>query len=96
MKSRWTALAAALVVCLAIPALAAAEEPEMDPLLELLVEQGVITAEQAAAVQAEVARRQAGDTPAAPVAAVPAAPAATQVAEVAPAPEAEPKKEKWY
>ncbi|MEE4273748.1 MAG: putative porin [Thermoanaerobaculales bacterium] len=59
MNTWWKALATALVLCLALPAFATAEEPEMDPLLELLVEQGVITAEQAAAVQAEYARREA-------------------------------------
>jgi len=36
-----------------------AEEKEMDPLLALLVEQGVITMEQARAVEAEYARREA-------------------------------------
>jgi hypothetical protein len=36
-----------------------ADEPELDPLLELLVEQGVITMEQALAVQAEYDRRRA-------------------------------------
>ena len=35
-----------------------AEEPDLDPLLELLVEQGVITMEQAQAVQAEYDRRR--------------------------------------
>jgi hypothetical protein len=38
-----------------------AEEPELDPLLELLVEQGVITLEQALAVQAEYDRRRVED-----------------------------------
>jgi hypothetical protein len=68
----------------------------MDPLLELLVEQGVITAEHAAAVQAEYSRRQADGDSAAPVEAAPAAAVETQVAEAEPVPEAEPKKEKWY
>jgi hypothetical protein len=40
MNTRWKALATALVLCLAIPAFATAEEPEMDPLLELLVSSG--------------------------------------------------------
>ena len=44
MTKRWTVLATALVMCLAIPVFAQSDEPEMDPLLELLVEQGVITA----------------------------------------------------
>jgi hypothetical protein len=38
-----------------------ADEPELDPLLELLVEQGVITLEQALAVQAEYDRRAAAE-----------------------------------
>ena len=59
MTKRWTALIAALVVCLALPVFAQTDEPEMDPLLELLVEQGVITAEQAKAVEVEYARREA-------------------------------------
>ncbi len=96
MTRRWTALATALIVCLALPVLAQTDEPAMDPLLELLVEQGVITLEQARAVQAEVARREAGEAPAAAAAAVSGASAEAQVAEAAPESEAAPKKEKWY
>ena len=55
MTKRWTALATALIVCLAIPVFAQTDEPEMDPLLELLVEQGVITAEQAALIAEQIA-----------------------------------------
>ena len=47
------------VLCLAVVAGVGAEEVELDPLLELLVEQGVITIEQALAVQAEYDRRRA-------------------------------------
>jgi len=99
MTKRWTALATALVVCLAIPVFAQTEEPEMDPLLELLVEQGVITAEQATAVQAEYARREAAKVakattpPELVVSEVPE----SQVAAAVPVTSAdEAKKEKWY
>jgi hypothetical protein len=75
---------------------AGADEPVLDPLLELLVEQGVITMEQALAVQAEYDRRSLAEQgPAAP-----AAPAKTVAIETpaAPAEEkaAETKDEKWY
>ncbi len=99
MTRRWTALATTLIVCLALPVFAQTVEPELDPLLELLVEQGVITAEQAAAVQAEYARREAATAAKpAPVVATAQAPAAPQVEEAAPAPspEAAPKKAKWF
>jgi hypothetical protein len=76
-----------------------AEEIELDPLLELLVEQGVITMEQALAVQAEYDRRKlAEQSPAAP--ALPVVPAQTVAIETpaAPAEEkvAEKKDDKWY
>ena len=90
-----TVLAVILMLWLALPVFAETEEPEMDPLLELLVEQGVVTAEQARAVQAEYARREAAK--AAPPEMVISE--ATQVAttEVAPVPElGATKKEKWY
>ncbi len=45
----------------AVSVVAQEQAPEMDPLLELLVEQGVITQDQAAAVQAEYDRRQAAE-----------------------------------
>jgi hypothetical protein len=72
--------------CLALTAmtpLALAEDPAMDPLLGLLVEQGVITLEQAQAVQKVYDKRKAA-------AAKPAV-EAPKVAEAAPA-AAEPKK----
>jgi hypothetical protein len=87
-------LATALVLCLAIPAFATAEEPEMDPLLELLVEQGVITVEQALAVQAEYDRRASAKQ--APPEMVVSALPETAVAEAAPAPEpGDTKPAKW-
>jgi hypothetical protein len=103
-----------LVIVLFVTGIAVvgAEDPEMDPLLELLVEQGVITAEQAKAVQAEVARREAAKmaeaTPPSTVTAetpqVATAEAAAveepslQLAEAPPEPQSEaaPTKEKWY
>jgi hypothetical protein len=74
-----------------------ADEPELDPLLELLVEQGVITLEQALAVQAEYDLRNAqaqapAEAPQQPFAAdVPAT-----SAEESAVPAEETKKEKWY
>jgi len=98
MTKRWTALITALVVCLALPVFAQTDEPEMDPLLELLVEQGVITAEQASAVQAEYARREAAKVAEAKPPAV-LSTEAPQVATAEPLPVPDPdakKKEKWY
>ena len=70
-----------------------AEEPELDPLLELLVEQGVITMEQALEVQAEYDRRRAAEkTPAAPPQTVAMDPPAVPVGEDV----AEKEDEKWY
>ena len=57
MRRAWV-FGLAVVVCLVVGQVAMAEEPELDPLLELLVEQGVITPEQARAVQAEYDRRE--------------------------------------
>jgi hypothetical protein len=70
-----------------------AQEPELDPLLELLVEQGVITLEQALAVQAEYDRRRMPDQVKAP-------PPPTVEIEAPTTPTednvAEKKDEKWY
>jgi hypothetical protein len=85
MTKKWTALSTALIVCLALPVFAQSNEPEMDPLLALLVEQGVITVEQARAVQSEYDRREAEPAPAVAAAAPSPAP---QVAEAAPVPPA--------
>jgi len=88
-----------LLLCLTGAAAIGADDPEMDPLLELLVEQGVITAEQARAVQAEYVRREAAKVaevtpPEMVIAEVPE----TQIAEAVPvhAPGDEKKEEKWY
>ena len=84
-----------MVLCLTGTAAFGADEPEMDPLLELLVEQGVITEDQARAVQVEYDRREAAKA-ALPEMVITEAP---QIAttEVAPVPEpGATKKEKWY
>lgn len=89
MIKRWMAFAAALMLCFALPVFAQADEPEMDPLLKLLVEQGVITAEQARAVQAEYddqnssATTVAAATPPAPAGAAAGAAPAAAPAEIA-------------
>ena len=74
-----------------------AEEPELDPLLELLVEQGVITREQALAVQAEYDRRRAAGQPSivVPPQPDPAKPPMPPQTVEAPPPE-ETKDERWY
>jgi len=74
-----------------------AEQVELDPLLELLVEQGVITMEQALAVQAEYDRRRAAGQPSAVVPQQPdlAKPPTPPLMVEAPPPE-ETKEEKWY
>jgi hypothetical protein len=73
-----------LVACLATPLAALATEPELDPLLELLVEQGVITLEQARGVQAEYDRRAASQADASsPVAVEPSPPPAAEPAAAA-------------
>jgi len=74
-----------------------AEEPELDPLLELLVEQGVITRVQALAVQAEYDRRRAAGQPSIVVPPQPdpaKPPVPPQTVEASP-PE-ETKDERWY
>jgi hypothetical protein len=70
-----------------------ADEPELDPLLELLVEHGVITMEQALAVQAEYDRRRAAEqTLAVPPEAVAGAAPAAPVDEKT----TKDEDEKWY
>jgi hypothetical protein len=75
---------------------AGAEEPELDPLLKLLVEQGVITMEQALAVQAEYDRRRAAESAAANVPPPVPMDEPTVSAELAPQPAEESQPEKWY
>jgi hypothetical protein len=86
------------ILCVAVVAGVGAEEVELDPLLELLVEQGVITLEQAVGVQAEYDRRRAAGRPSEivpprPEAVAPAAP--PLVVEATPPPE-EKKEAHWY
>ncbi|MEJ2580197.1 MAG: putative porin [Acidobacteriota bacterium] len=72
------------------------EEAELDPLLELLVEQGVITREQALSVQAEYDRRREAEC--APAVIPPLAPTqqVAMTAETEQQPGDEEKPEKWY
>ena len=96
MKQRAVWLAALLVGMVAVVGIGA-EKLELDPLLELLVEQGVITMEQAIEVQAEYDRRRmAGQSPG--VIPPPAQVAPSEMpAQMAVAPPVEEKKtEKWY
>jgi hypothetical protein len=70
-----------------------AEEPVLDPLLKLLVEQGVITMEQALAVQAEYDRRRIADQAPTPLPET----VAVETAAAPPEEEATEKKdENWY
>jgi len=92
----WFIRATVLALLVASAVTAWADEPELDPLLELLVEQGVITLEQALAVQAEYDRREGGTTSEAEDVAVGEPAPEPSVAEVAPEAEAAATKEKWY
>jgi len=93
----WIAVCAIFMMC--VTGLSA-QEVELDPLLELLVEQGVITMEQALAVQAEYDRRGAAEqasppsTSAPPVVAEQAAGASP--AEIEPATTEKADDDKWY
>jgi hypothetical protein len=70
-----------------------AEQAELDPLLKLLVEQGVITMEQALTVQAEYDRRRMAEQEPTP----PPQTVAVETAAAPPEEEAtEEKDEKWY
>ena len=95
--TRWMVRILVIVMLLVAVVGVGAEEPELDPLLELLVEQGVITREQALAVQAEYDRRRAAGqssivVPPQPDPAKPPVPPQTVEA---PPPE-ETKDERWY
>ncbi len=92
MKRRkiWVAV---LVLAFASAVGVNADEPELDPLLELLVEQGVITMEQALAVQAEYdRRREAEQAPCVPPQIVNATPLAAPAGEES----TKEKDQKWY
>jgi hypothetical protein len=66
MMNRWPMWVSMLAFCLSGALGAAAEEEGIDPLLQLLVEQGVITLEQARSVQAEYDRRAQASPPPSP------------------------------
>jgi len=93
----WPKLSVAiLVLVLAAAGVTAQDGPkEMDPLLELLVEQGVITPEQAEAVQAEYDRRTAAERGAEPPPPAAVQPVVAEM-ETPTVEEAEPTAEKWY
>ena len=79
---RWTVWLTVFAIFLFAVAGIGAQESELDPLLKLLVEQGVITMEQALAVQAQYdEQRAAAQTP--QMAPSPAEPAPQQVAQAA-------------
>ena len=96
MKRRMVEISAMVMLLMAVVGVNA-EEPELDPLLELLVEQGVITREQALAVQAEYDRRRAAGQPSivVPPQPDPAKPAVPPQMVEAP-PSEETKDERWY
>jgi hypothetical protein len=86
---RRTVWISALVILIAAVVGVGAEEPELDPLLKLLVEQGVITIEQALEVQAEYDRRRVAEqAPVVPPQTVVTAPADEKAATA--------DDEKWY
>lgn len=93
----WLIVALALALSVASAVDLGAEEPELDPLLQLLVEQGVITEEQARGVQAEYDRRAARVDG---VGAADGADRAEQTVPTAPPTSgpavARPEKERWY
>jgi hypothetical protein len=66
MRGRTRVTVVAFVLSLAGVAISGAAEKELDPLLEILIEKGVITREQAIAVEAERDRRAAAATAAPP------------------------------
>ena len=96
MKRRVVEISVIVMLLMAVVGVNA-EEPELDPLLELLVEQGVITLEQALAVQVEHDRRRSAGQPSAvvPQQPDPAKPPVPPQMVEAPPPE-ETKDERWY
>jgi len=95
---RWKTWGAALAVVLFGILGAAAEQPELDPLLELLVKRGLITMEEALAVQAEYDRQRAEEQT---TQTLPSRPAALseeseKAAEIPVEKAAAGEREKWY
>ena len=94
---RWKVWSAVLLVIFVGVLGAGADEPELDPLLKLLVERGLITMEEALAVQAEYDRRRAEEeTPTIPPQTPAPAPPPEQVVEPASEIAFEDEDEKWY
>jgi hypothetical protein len=90
---RWKVWSVVLVVVLIGVLGAGADEPELDPLLKLLVERGLITIEEALAVQAEYDRdRAAGQAPVAPPQEIATAPSVAPAEEKVTTEDAE----EWY
>jgi len=89
----WVAICAILI--LGVAGLGA-QEVELDPLLALLVEQGVITIEQALAVQAEYDRRRAAEEAPAVTIPEPTAVAPSVPEQRAQAPAEEKGSDRWY
>jgi hypothetical protein len=94
---RWEVWIAVLLVIFVGVLGAGADEPELDPLLKLLVERGLITMEEALAVQAEYDRRRAEEeTPTMPPQTPAPASPPEQVVETASEIAFEDEGEKWY
>ena len=91
--NRWKVWSVVLLVVFVGVLGAGADEPELDPLLKLLVKRGLITMEEALAVQAEYDRdRAAEQAPAAPPQEIATAPSVTPAEEKVTTEDAE----EWY
>ncbi len=94
---RWKVWIVVLVVVFVGVLGVGADESELDPLLKLLVERGLITMEEALAVQAEYDRRRVTEeTPAMPPQKPPPAPPSEQAVEPADEKASKDESEKWY
>ncbi|MBD3853857.1 MAG: putative porin [Acidobacteria bacterium] len=94
---RWKVWSVVLLVVFVGVLGAGADEPELDPLLKLLVERGLITIEEALAVQAEYDRRRAEEeTPTIPTQTPAPAPSPEKVVEPVREIASEDEGEKWY
>ena len=93
---RWAVWAAVLAMVLAGAVGVGAEERELDPLLKLLVERGLITVEEALAVQAEYDRRRAEAEKTPPLQQPVSAPTVATGVEAAASEDAEKDDQKWY
>ena len=94
---RWKVWSVVLLVVFVGVLGAGADEPELDPLLKLLVERGLITMEEALAVQAEYDRDRAEEeTPTIPTQTPAPAPSPEKVVEPVREIASEDEGEKWY